>query len=231
VLLRIFGQGDEKSVLALVNEAYRNLETLTAERLKMYTSPPYFNPEGFFIAEENGAPVGCIGVFNLSADRYLLLQYLAVTGALSNLHVVDGLIQAALNYALSKQPKLVKAVTPTIQPYVEAYQKFGFNPVRRILRIAWDLTKPVEEKIVSSTVVVTEVCEEHVDEASRVFLEGLRPYWNWYVEEGGGNGSVKERIAEGMKKYQHQAARLDGKIVGVAGVFPRLGSDEAAFLE
>ena len=174
-------------------------------------------------------PIGCIGVFNLPADKYLLLQYLAVREALSNLQIVDSLIQAASNYAFSKQPKLVKAVTPTIQPYVEAYQRFGFKPVRRILRIAWDLTKTLEEESVRAAVNVTEVCPEHIDEASKVFVEGLRPYWNWYIEEGGGDESITKRAAEWMREYVYLAARADGKIAGVVGVFPRPGSDEAAF--
>jgi len=229
MIIRTFREDDEQSVLSLVNAAYRNLEKLRAERLKMFTSPPNYNADGFFIAEEEGMPVGCIGVFNLSAERYLLLQYLAVREAFSNLRIVDGLIQAALNYAFSRQPKLVKAVTPTIQPYVEAYQRFGFTPVRRILRIAWDLTKPPEEKPRSCLAVVNEICEEYIDEASKVFVEGLLPYWDWYIEEGGGRGSVKKRVAEGMKEYRHLAAKVDGKIAGVVGVFPHPESDEAAF--
>ena len=229
MIIRAFRRDDEQTVLTLVNEAYRNLEELRAERLKMLTSPPHFNADGFFIAQKERLPVGCIGVFNLSAEKHLLLQYLAVRDALSNLHVVDSLTQAALNYAFSKKPKLVKAVTPTIQPYVEAYQRFGFKPVRRILRIGWDLTKKLEAKLAGPAVTVIEVHEEHIDEASNVFVEGLQPYWDWYIEEGGGNESVKNRAAKGMKESPHLAARVDGKIIGVVGVFSRPGSDEAAF--
>jgi len=229
MIIRTFRQNDSQQVLSLINVAFRNLEKLTAKRLKTFTSPPYYNVDGFFIAEQEGAPIGCVGVFNLSAERYLLLQYLAVREAFSNPHVVDGLIQAALNYAVSRRPKLVKAVTPTVQPYVEAYQRCGFRPVRRILRIAWDLTKPIEEKPRSCPAVVDEICQEHVNEASKAFVEGLLPYWDWYIEEGGGKASVKKKVAEWMKEYKHLAAKVDGKIAGVVGVFPRPGSDEAAF--
>lgn len=229
MIIRGFRRDDEQTVLTLVNEAYRNLEKLRAERLKVLTSPPYFNADGFFIAEEERLPVGCIGVFNLPAERHLLLQYLAAKEALSNLRVVDSLTRAALNYAFSKKPKLVKAVTPTIQPYVEAYQRFGFKPVRRILRIGWDLTKTLEAKLAGPAVTLIEVHEEYVDEASNVFVEGLRPYWNWYIEEGGGDEAIRKRAADWMRKHKYLAARVDGKIAGVAGVFPRLGSDEAAF--
>ena len=121
--LRIFRTGDEQLFLSMVNVAYRNLETLTTERVKRLTSPPYFNPEGFFIAEKERLPIGCVGVFNLPAEKFLEIRYLAVKEAFSNLAVVNDLIEAALKYSTSKQPKMVKAVTLAIQPYVKAYQK------------------------------------------------------------------------------------------------------------
>lgn len=82
--IRTFHEGDEQLFLSLVNIAYRNLETFTSERVKTLTSSPYFNPEGFFIAEKEGAPVGCIGVFNLPAKECLWIGYLAVKEAFSN---------------------------------------------------------------------------------------------------------------------------------------------------
>jgi N-acetylglutamate synthase-like GNAT family acetyltransferase len=228
MILRTFRQGDEQLVLSLVNTAYRNLEQLRTERLKSLTSPPHFNADGFFIAEEEGTSLGCIGVFNLLAPGYLLLQYLAVKEAFSHLFVVDDLIQAAVNYTSLKQPKLLKAVTPTIQPYVEAYQRFGFQPVRRILRIAWDLTEPPEVKDASLGAIVTEIHEDHIDEASNVFVEGLKPYWDWYIEEGGGDEPTRKRVAEWMRQQAFLAAKVHGKIVGVVGVMQMTGSDEAA---
>ena len=228
MILRTFRQGDEQLVLSLVNSAYRNLEQLGTERLKSLTSPPHFNADGFFVAEDEGTPLGCVGVFNLLAPGYLSLQYLAVKEAFSNLPIVDGLIQVAVNYASLKQPKLLKAVTPTIQPYVEAYQRFGFQPVRRILRIAWDLTKKPEVKDASHSATVTEIHEDGIDEASNVFVEGLKPYWDWYIEEGGGDEPTRKRVAEWMKQQVFLGARVHGKIVGVVGVMQTTGSDEAA---
>lgn len=228
MILRTFRQGDEQLVLSLVNSAYRNLEQLRTERLKSLTSPPYFNIDGFFIAEDEGTPLGCVGVFNLPAPGYFSLQYLAVKEALSNLPIVDGLIQAAVNYASLKRPKLLKAVTPSIQPYIEAYQRFGFQPVRRILRIAWDLTKTPEVKAASPGATVTEIHEEHADEASKVFVEGLKPYWDWYIEEGGGDEPTRKRVTKWMREQVFLAASVHGKIAGVVGVMQTTGSDEAA---
>jgi len=43
LLVRNFQQGDEQSILFIVNTAYKNLERLIIERVKRLTSPPYFN--------------------------------------------------------------------------------------------------------------------------------------------------------------------------------------------
>jgi hypothetical protein len=69
--LRSFHHGDEQLFLDLVNRTYRNLESLTVERVRRLLSQPFFDPRGFFIAEEKGIAVGCIGVFNARARKCL----------------------------------------------------------------------------------------------------------------------------------------------------------------
>lgn len=229
LILRSFQQGDKQSFLYLVNTAYRNLEKLTQEQVERLTSPPYFNSEGFFIAEKEGKPFGCVGVYNLTAVKYFELRYLAVKEALSNLPIVDELIKTALEYSASKQPKLVKAVTLTIQPYVEAYQRFGFKPVRRILRITWDPIKILEEEPSNRKITVTEIRESDVKEASHTLVEGLKPYWDWWIEEEGGDEKLLQRAAEWMKQDQWLGAKVKNKIVSVAAVFPHTKGVKAVF--
>jgi N-acetylglutamate synthase-like GNAT family acetyltransferase len=178
MIVRTFRHVDEQSFLELVNAAYRNLETLTAERVKALLAPPYFHPEGFFIAEEKSAAVGCVGVFDLPDKGYLEIRYLAVKDAFSNRPIVNSLIEAALDHANSKKCAVVKAVILTIQPYIDAYRRFGFKPIRRILRIAWDPIKIPEEKHENRKVALVELSEDDMDEASHVFVEGLQPYWD-----------------------------------------------------
>jgi N-acetylglutamate synthase-like GNAT family acetyltransferase len=219
MILRSFRHGDEQSLIFSVNTAHRNLESFTPERVKRLTSPPYFNPQGFFIAEENGLPVGCVGVFNLPNESCLEIRYLAVKEAFLNPSILDGLVETALKYASTKQPKLVKAVTLTIQPYVETYQRFGFKPVRRILRIAWDSIKTLEEQP-NPRITVAEICKEDVDEASQVFMEGLQPYWDWWIEEEGGEQVLLKNVVDWMKKTEYLTAKINNKIVGVTAVIP-----------
>jgi len=61
MVLRNFQSGDDRLFLNLVNAAYRNLETLTTERVKRLLSPPYFEPKGFFIAEEKSNTLPKVG--------------------------------------------------------------------------------------------------------------------------------------------------------------------------
>jgi len=227
VIIRSFRQNDKQTFLQLVNTAYRNLETLTHERIERLTSPPYFDLDGFFIAEKEGSPIDCVGVFNLPAEAYLEVRYLAVKDAFSNLAIVNSLIKAALQYSARKKPTMLKAVTPTIQPYVEAYRRFGFKPVRRILRIAWDPIKIPEETHLQHPVNVVEASESDLEEASHALVKGLQPYWDWWVEEEGGNQAVLEQISGWIKQCVCLLAKADGEIIGVVGMLPGSKRGEA----
>jgi N-acetylglutamate synthase-like GNAT family acetyltransferase len=229
MILRSFQHGDERIFIKLINTTYRNLETLTVERASAVLAPPYFNPKGFFIAEDKGAAVGCVGVFDLQAEGYLEIRYLAVKDAFSNKPIVNSLIEAALGYANSRKCSMVKAVVLTVQPYVDAYRRFGFKPIRRILRIAWDPIKIPEEKHENRKVTVVGLSEDDVAEASHVFVEGLQPYWDWWVEQKGGKETLLNEFANSMRQTPWLAARVNNKIVGVAGVTPRSDKGEASF--
>jgi len=146
-MLRNFRSGDEQILFSLVNSVFRNLEFLRMERVKRLTSSSSFSPKGFFIVERDGLPLGCVSVFNLPAEGYMEIRYLAVKDAFSNLGVVDELIEAAINYSMSRRPRMLKAVSLSIQPYVEAYERFGFKPVRRILRIVWIQQKTFKDTL------------------------------------------------------------------------------------
>lgn len=227
MIIRSFRQSDKQIFLQLVNTAYRNLETLTNERVERLTSPPYFDPDGFFIAEKEGSPVGCVGVFNLPAEAHLEMRYLAVKDAFSNPAIVNGLINAALQHSARKKPAMLKAVTPTIQPYVEAYKRFGFKPVRRILQIAWDPIIIPEEKHLKYAVNVVEASESDLEEASYALVKGLQPYWDWWVEEEGGNEAVLRRISGWIKRCVCLLAKTNDEIVGVVGMLPGSKRGEA----
>jgi len=227
-VVRSFRKGDEKSFPNLVNIAYRNLERLTQDRVKRLTSSPYFSADGFFIAEKHDQPVGCVGVFNLPAKGYLETRYLAVVDAWSNRAVVDSLVDTALRFSASKRCRLLKAVTPTIQPYVDAYKRAGFKPVRRILRIAWDPIKLPEERV-EHGMAVSEIANGDINAVARVFVKGAKPYWDWWIEEEGGSETLQKRAADWIRQSEGFVAKVNRKIVGYTAVVPHPERREAGF--
>jgi len=228
--IRSFREGDEQLFFQLINEAYRNLEAVTLEYISRITTSEHFNPDGFFFAEKDGVPIGCIGVFNLPAKGFLWMGYLAVKDAFHNISIVNKLIEKALAFADHKKPKMIKAVTLMIQPYVDAYKQFGFKPIRRILRIAWDLTEIPENVSYNQKVDVVEVTEKDLEEASYVFVEGLKPYWDWWIEEEGGYERVLKRSKKWMKDLVCFVAKVNNEIVGLTGIVPNPKKDKADFL-
>jgi N-acetylglutamate synthase-like GNAT family acetyltransferase len=102
MVVRSFHHCDARLFIELVNAAYESLEALTVERATTLLAPPYFDPKGFFVAEDRNAAVGCVGVFKLPVKGYLEIRYLAVKDAFSNRPVVNSLIEAALDYVSSK---------------------------------------------------------------------------------------------------------------------------------
>lgn len=136
-----------------------------------------------------------------------------------------------MEYCVSRKPKLLKAVTLAIQPYVDTYKRFGFRPVRRILRIAWEPTEIPEMKSFDQEIKVAEVSKRDVEEAAHVFVQGLRPYWDWWLEEEGGVEAVQKKTTEWMKQcICLLTAKIDNRAVGVTGIVPYHGVNEARFL-
>jgi GNAT superfamily N-acetyltransferase len=109
---------------------------------------------------------------------------------------------------------MLKAFVPAVQPYVDVYKKSGFEPVRRSLRIGWDLTpRPTEQ----SKVQTRELSKEYADDAAEVWVEGLRPFWDWWIEEQGGPDRLGDWVRESVGQDQGWiGAFLEEKLVGLA---------------
>lgn len=122
----------------------------------------------------------------------------------------------------------MKASTPAVEPYVDLYKEAGFDPVRRSLRIAWDLAtcEARENRIISK-----ELSKESADDAAKVWVQGLRPYWDYWIEEQGGAEPLEARVKESVAKRQGwTGAFIDEKLVGVSILRPDYcGSGETRF--
>src|SRR5207245_2529729 len=68
-------------------------------------------------------------------------------------------------------------------------------------------------------------------EAADVWVEGLRPFWDWWIEEEGGSKQIADWVKESVTKDQGWiGAFLSGKLVGLSILRPdSYGPREARF--
>jgi N-acetylglutamate synthase-like GNAT family acetyltransferase len=176
VTVRSCRPGDEDVFFGLLRNSFGSLEYVP--RVKAEISGPYFNREGSFIAEKNGSVVGCVGLRNFPREKWLDIRYLAVTNSESRVLLAQNLVAKAVQYADSKHCEVLKAFVPAAQPYVDVYKQSSLEPVRRSLCIGWDLTAHPTEQ---SKVRTRELSKEFADDAAEVWVEGLHPFWDWWI--------------------------------------------------
>jgi N-acetylglutamate synthase-like GNAT family acetyltransferase len=180
--VRHFRSGDEEVVIHLLKEAFGSLEHPPRVRSDLARTDP--TRQNFFVIEKAGSAVGCIAVVPLARKNWYDLRYLAVRDAFSNPEISDQLVQKAVADVEMRGCEYLKATTPAVQPYVSAYEKFHFAPVRRTLRLAWDLTSWFERR--EHPAEVRELSENDGLRVGEMIVEGHLPYWDWWFEEHGG---------------------------------------------
>ncbi len=146
----------------------------------------------------------------------------------SRVPLAQNLVAKTVHYAESNHAEYLTAFVPAVQPYVDVYKSAGFKPVRRSIRISWELT---EQPARHDDVQTKELSKEHANEAAEVWVEGLRPYWDWWIEEQGGPEELKSWVKESVGTEPGWiGAFLDEKLVGLAILRPdAYGPGEARF--
>jgi N-acetylglutamate synthase-like GNAT family acetyltransferase/GNAT superfamily N-acetyltransferase len=226
VAVRSFRPGDEETFFELLNHSFGTLEYLP--RLKAEIIGPYLNREGCFIAEMKGSAIGCVGLRNHPRQKWHEIRYLAVKNSELRVSVAQNLVARAALYAESIHAEHLTAFVPAIQPYVDVYKSVGFEPVRRSIRIDWELT---ERPTGNGNVQTQELLKEHANDAAEVWVEGLRPYWNYWIEEQGGPEELKSWVKGSVgTEAGWIGAFFDEQLVGLAILRPdSYGSGEARF--
>ncbi len=217
VSVRAFSHGEESALLEILRDAFGSFADVP--RTKAVLSSKRLDPEGCFVAEENGVPIGWLAVTSLPRDKWFVIRYLSIRRARLQTTVGERLLSRATIYAESKGQEFLRATTPAIQPYVEIYQKFGFKPLRRDFRISWQTNDvPCTEDLQLET---EEISDETVDSATSLYVEALSPYWDWRTEEEGGTLAVAESFKEDRSRGARWIlARSNQEPVGLVGVIP-----------
>lgn len=227
VTIRAFRAGDENAFFDLLKNSFGSLEYLP--RVKAEINGPYFNREGSFIAEKNGSPIGCVGLRNLPREKWHEIRYLAVRNGDSKVPLAQTLVAKAIHHADSIHAEHLTAFAPAVQPYVDVYKGAGFVPVRRSIRICWEeLTEHPSDQ---TNIQTKELSKEFANEAADVWIDGLHPYWDYWIEEQGGPEKIKAWVKESVGTEPGWiGAFLDGKLAGLAILAPNFyGPAEARF--
>jgi len=178
-----------------------------------------FDPGGCFVAEDKGALVGCVAVTNLPRKNWLVVRYLAAKRALSRTYTVEKLLGKALDHVENKKPEFLRATTLSAQPYVDIYKSFGFRPIRRDFRFTWNLGEV--SNVPNKQVEIKEITEKTAGDLADSFVESIKPYWDWRIEEQGGEDAVADNFRDSLKKGERWISGSIGKqIVGFSGLIP-----------
>ena len=178
-----------------------------------------FDLGGCFFADEGSSPVGCVTVTNLPHEGWYVIRYLALKNAISRFDVAKTLLRQAVQNAKSRKASFLRASTPAIQPYVDAYKELGFQPVRRDFRIVWDLE--TSAKSLDESVELKDVTRDTLEQSADIFVESIQPYWNWRTEEQGGSAAVHEAFLKSFMRLERwKIAFRKGNAVGLVGLIP-----------
>lgn len=177
-----FRTGDEEALIRLLRESFGSIEYLPRVRSDLSRADPH--RRGIFVIEKAGSAVGCIAVVPLPRKNWYDLRYLAVRDAFSDPEISAELIQKAVTNVEARGYEYLKATTPAVQPYVDMYKKFRFTPVRRTLRLGWELPGGFEG--IKHPAEVREFSKDDAVRVGEMIVEGHLPYWDWWFEEQGG---------------------------------------------
>jgi GNAT superfamily N-acetyltransferase len=217
ISVRTFSRGEESTLLEILRDSFGSFADVP--RTEAALSSRRFDPDGCFVAEENGEPIGWLAVTSLPRDKWFVIRYLSVKRSRLQAKVAESLLSRAITYVESKRPEFLRATTPAVQPYVEIYQKFGFKPLRRDFRISWqtgDVPRAEDVQVESE-----EVAEETMETASSLYVRALSPYWDWRTEEEGGIAAVAESFKEDKSRGARWIlARSNKEPVGLVGIIP-----------
>jgi GNAT superfamily N-acetyltransferase len=216
VIIRAYTPADEARFLELQKKVFRGLVCLprVARELK------YLDAKGSLVAIRGRSTVGCVALYKLGSPGSYQIEKLAVIG--NDADLARKLVSRAIRQVDSRRPRYLKASTPALQPYVDVYEDAGFRPVRRILDVSWDL-KTVTFRVERPDVRIERVTKDSAKEASRVWVEGLRPFWDWWIAEEGGPRKLGAWVRKSVTKGDSWiGAFIDRKLVGLTYLRPDL---------
>jgi GNAT superfamily N-acetyltransferase len=174
---------------------------------------------GLTLATERGGEL--IGAVSLAFDRRGgRLRDLAVRTDAQRCGIGTVLIEAALNRFRKQGLRLAEAQDWDAPSYQAFYEALGFRPMRRYLRLCWDLVAPLPALPVNHEATVRQAALADVEEIADLYARMYSPYWDWSrsgtpeEEREKYRARFAERFCEKESDRAYLVAVLDGRLVG-----------------
>jgi len=213
--IRAFEDGDEEDWVGVLRDAYGELEFRSLSDIRQLIGSKGFLRDGLFFAVAEGRLVGSIRVKPLPRDDRYELWDLAVFRECKRTEVPGLLVDAALTHLANTSAQLARAHTLAMEPYIATYIEHGFKPVRRILRIEWDLSSDLPKLRTREDVVIKGVSSCDPVQIAGLYARSLAPFWDWWIDDhGGAETLVRMGYGTGSDWF---IAEVGGEPVGLTG--------------
>jgi len=208
--------------LDLLDRTFGGLERRTPEELRRIVESGEGASSHLLLAELNGTPAGCLWIRRLPSGNRWEFRDLSVPPPLRGRGIEEALIEEGLRRVLPLKPALVRGSTIPFNYLVSAYERKGFRPIRRILRVVWDPLRVDEEPGAPEGVELAPLTSDDVEEMSALLVDALHPHWDWFVDDMGG----REALLFACRGWLDPGgglvwlgARSGGEAVGLAGFY------------
>jgi len=220
-------ENNPKLIYSLLKECYGTLLSTNLEDIQRIVQSPNFNPRHIIIAYIKEKPVGMIRIAPLPEGGKYELVDLAVYKEYWKHNIQLKLIKEALKHLEAVDTYYVRGYTLSIDPYVSAYLESGFKPVRRILRLEWNLENELPRLPINQDAEIINATEEDAEVLVDVFLNGLLPYWDWWISDQGGWEILRARVKPWFRPSPGVTwigVKYDDRIVGLTGFYAKEGA-------
>lgn len=230
ITIRRFQAGDDVPLAQLLTRVFAPMERWTPERVAGLATESESHPAAFWMALDGSRHAGCLRVSGLARTQGYVMRELAADADPAG-PIIDGLLDVGLGHLDRLGATYVRASTPILPPYPDAYRGRGFVPVRRALTLVWDLTRSRWSPAASSAALVRGGNDYPPELLAQLYVEGMRPYWDWWIDERGGAEAYTRRVAASFASAHAEGelwlvGELSGSPVGLVGA-TELGQEEA----